>query len=66
MPKLKTVRGVKDRIKVTATGKLMSVRRAGRRHLLGNKPARRKRTLRGPALLSPSDEKHVRPMIPYR
>ena len=51
MPKLKTVKGVKDRIKVTARGKLL-MRRAGRRHLLRGKRAKTKRQHRRPKTLA--------------
>ena len=64
MPKLKTVKGVKERFKVTGTGKLRGFR-AGRRHLLGGKRAKNKRHLRKPMMLSPVDERKVRALIPY-
>lgn len=44
MPKMKTKKAVKARFKVTGTGKLMH-RRRGKRHLLTNKSAKRKRRL---------------------
>ena len=64
MPKMKTVKGVKDRIKVTGTGKLIGFR-AGRRHLLGGKPAKIKRKLRKQQALSRRDERNIRSLIPY-
>lgn len=64
MPKLKTVKGVKDRVKVTATGKLVSFR-AGRRHLLGNKSAKSKRHLRKPKLLFQSEAWKIKALLPY-
>ncbi|MBI4597155.1 MAG: 50S ribosomal protein L35 [Candidatus Omnitrophica bacterium] len=64
MPKLKTVKGVKDRIKVTGTGKLVGFR-PGRRHLLGTRPAKIKRKLRKQRVLSRPDERQVRSLIPY-
>ena len=64
MPKMKTVKGVKKRIKVTGTGKLIGFR-AGRRHLLGTKPAKIKRKLRRSRALSRRDEQQLRPLIPY-
>ena len=42
MPKMKTHKGIKKRIKITGTGKVMRYR-AGRRHLLSAKSAKRKR-----------------------
>ena len=64
MPKLKTVKGVKRRVKVTGTGKLIGYR-AGKRHLLGGKRSKIKRQLRNPLLLSRTDERSVRALIPY-
>ena len=63
--KLKTVKGVKDRIKVTGTGKLIA-HRAGRRHLLGSRRAKVKRQLRRLQVLSPVDARKIRPLIPYQ
>ena len=48
MPKMKTKKSVAKRVKVTGTGKLMRYK-AGRRHLLVRKNAKRRRQLRGPA-----------------
>ena len=64
MPKIKTVKGVRDRVKVTGTGKLVG-RRPGRRHLLGSKRAKLKRHLRNVRVLSRTDERSVRALIPY-
>ena len=64
MPKIKTVKGVRDRVKVTGTGRLIGYR-AGKRHLLGAKRSKIKRQLRGPRLLSRVDERSVRALIPY-
>ena len=64
MPKLKTVKGVKRRVKVTGTGKLIGYR-AGKRHLLGGKRSKIKRQLRTPRLLSRTDEHSVKALIPY-
>ena len=63
--KLKTVKGVKDRIKVTGTGKLIA-HRAGRRHLLGSRRAKTKRQLRRLQVLSPVDARKIRPLLPYQ
>ena len=62
--KLKTVKGVKDRIKVTGTGKLIA-HRAGRRHLLSGRRAKVKRQRRRLQVLSPVDARKIRPLIPY-
>ena len=64
MPKLKTVKGVKGRFKVTGTGKLLGFR-AGRRHLLSGKRAKVKRQLRRPQILSRTDTQKVRTLLPY-
>ncbi len=65
MPKLKTVKSAKDRIKVTGTGKLRSYRRTGRRHLLAGKSAKRMRQLRGDKAISPGEARQIRALIPY-
>lgn len=64
MPKIKTVKGVRDRFKVTGTGRLM-VRKAGRRHLLGSKRSKTKRHMRQARLLSPADERKIKALMPY-
>jgi len=51
MPKQKTHKGLKKRIKVTATGKLKH-KRSGSSHLMSGKNAKRRRRLRKPAVLS--------------
>ena len=65
MPKLKTIKGVKGRIKVTGTGKLIGFR-AGRRHLLAGKRAKIKRHLRRDQVLAPVDARKIRSLIPYQ
>ena len=64
MPKLKTVKSVKGRIKVTGTGKLIGFR-AGRRHLLAGKRAKIKRHLRRPQTLAQVDVRKIRTLLPY-
>jgi len=64
MPKLKTVKGVKGRIKVTGAGRLIGFR-AGRRHLLTGRRAKQKRQLRRQRLVSERDARKLRPLIPY-
>ena len=64
MPKLKTVKGVKERMKVTGTGKLVGYR-SGRRHLLGGKRSKIKRQLRRSTTLSERDARSIRPLVPY-
>jgi large subunit ribosomal protein L35 len=48
MPKMKTHKASRKRVKVTARGKLRR-NRAGARHLLSGKSAKRKRHLKRPA-----------------
>ena len=64
MPKIKTVKGVKERFKLTGRGKLMASR-PGRRHLLGGKRAKMKRHLRRQIVLSDRDDRKIRALIPY-
>ena len=65
MPTLKTVKGVKGRVKITGRGKLLAAR-PGRRHLLGGKRAKIMRHLRRKRLLSPSDTRKVKALVPYQ
>ena len=64
MPKLKTHKGVAKRFKVTGTGKLMYAR-AGRRHLLTGKSARKMRKLRRAAEVAQVEQEKLRRLIPY-
>jgi len=64
MPKLKTHRGAKKRFKVTATGKIKR-RRANKSHLLTGKPSKRTRRLRQATLVSESDFKNIKRLLPY-
>lgn len=51
MPKMKTIKAIKARFKVTGTGKLKRGH-AGKRHLLGDKSSKRKRHLSKPGLVN--------------
>lgn len=64
MPKLKTVKGVKWRLKVTGRGKLVG-RRAGRRHLLAGKRAKNKRHLRRPQVVSATESRTIKTLVSY-
>ena len=64
MPKVKTLKGVKERFKITGTGKI-AVYRSGRRHLLGSKRSKQKRNLRNPIVLAERDAWKVRTLMPY-
>ena len=63
MPKMKTHKGASKRLKKTASGKLKRST-AGRRHLLDCKSTKRKRNMRGGALVSPADKKKLQHLIP--
>ena len=65
MPKLKTVKGVKARFRVTGTGKWLA-RRPGRRHLLAGKRAKIKRQLRRARILAAVDARTIRSLLPYQ
>lgn len=64
MPKLKTMKGVKERFKVTGTGKVVA-HRSGRRHLLSGKRAKQKRHLRSSLVVSERDAWKLRTLMPY-
>jgi len=64
VPKLKTNRGAAKRFKKTGTGKIRA-KRAFARHILTKKAANRKRVLRTPKLIHPSDEKGIKKLLPY-
>lgn len=64
MPKLKTHKGAKTRIKVTGTGKLMRTK-GGKSHLRRRKPSRVKRLYDEMIPLSDSDKKRIKRLLPY-
>ena len=64
MPKLKTKSSVKKRFGVTGSGKIKR-NFAFRSHNLTKRSTTMKRTNRGSTLLSGSDVKIIRPMMPY-
>lgn len=63
--KLKTHRGAAKRFKVTATGKVMQ-RRAGKRHLLTSKSAKRKRALGKLVPVHSGDARIMERLLPYK
>ena len=63
MPKLKTHRGAAKRFKKTGTGKIR-YRHANRNHILTKKSSKRKRGLRGLAVLAKADENAINRMLP--
>ena len=64
MPKLKTKKGVAKRFKLTKGGKLKR-QRAGLGHLLAKKTRKRKRLLRKSSLVSSSEKKVIRMLLPH-
>lgn len=64
MPKLKTHKGAKKRIKITATGKLKRSC-AFKNHILSKKSRERKRKLRQGSFVSSKEAKRVKRLLPY-
>lgn len=64
MPKQKTRKAAAKRFKQTGTGKFRH-NRAGGRHILTKKNAKRKRRLRQDAEISPSENARIRAALPY-
>ncbi len=63
MPKLKTNRGAAKRFRATANG--FKCRASHRNHILTKKPTKRKRQLRRPDHIDPTDVGRVPPLLPY-
>jgi large subunit ribosomal protein L35 len=59
VPKLKTRKGMADRVRVTRNGKLIR-KHAWKSHLLEHKSAKRKRAFRQDELISSADAKQIR------
>jgi len=59
MPKMKTHKGLKKRVKLTATGKVRH-KRANSGHLMSGKSGDRRRGLRKPGVLKAPFEKRIR------
>lgn len=64
MPKLKTHRGAKKRLQVTASGKIKRSKAFGR-HILTKKSAKRKRNLKKSTLVVKSEHKKAKELLPY-
>ncbi len=62
MPKNKTHSGIKKRVKITGSGKLLS-QHGGLRHHLEPKPSRVTRRLTGTKQLSGADAKRVKKLL---
>ena len=59
MPKIKTRKGMADRVRVTRKGKLVRAH-AWKSHLLTAKSPKRKRNFRQPEQIAPADAQAVR------
>ena len=64
MPKLKTKKGAAKRFKITGSGKVKR-HKAGGRHLLTSKTAKRKKSLRKGTLVDATQEDSIKKMLPY-
>jgi len=64
MPKMKNRSGAAKRFRALAGGKWKRTQ-AYRRHILTKKSTKRKRQLRAGALVSGSDKRQVRNLLPY-
>ena len=65
MPKMKTHSGAKKRFELTATGKVKRGHQ-GKSHILSKKTTKRKRRLRTATLVSVTQEKTIKTLIPYK
>ena len=64
MGKLKTNKSVRKRVRFTKSGKIMK-NRAGKRHLLEHKAAKRRRSLRQKDLVTGAFKNQIRRLLPY-
>jgi len=64
MPKLKTSKSVRKRMRITRKGKIKHFR-AGKGHLLTSKTGKRKRFLCKAALVSSAEKKIIEKLLPY-
>jgi large subunit ribosomal protein L35 len=64
MPKMKTKRAAKKRLRKTASGKLKR-NRAWKRHMLEAKSPKRRRHLRRATLVDKVDEPRLKVLVPY-
>ena len=65
MPKMKTKSGAKKRFKFLGNG-LIKRTHSHLRHILTKKTTKQKRNLRGTTIISSTDSKRVRSMMPTR
>ncbi|MGE0492590.1 MAG: 50S ribosomal protein L35 [Vulcanimicrobiota bacterium] len=67
MPKIKTRRALAKRVKITGSGRIKRMREfSGCHHIREKKSPKRTRKFRKPVVISPSDEKRLRLLIPYK
>jgi large subunit ribosomal protein L35 len=64
MPKMKTRRSAAKRYTLTAGGKVR-YKKQGLRHILTKKSSKRKRNLRAPAILSSTETRRAKKLLPY-
>ncbi len=64
MPKLKTNKAAKKRMKITRNKKVMRLK-SKRRHILTDKTANKKRSLRGKAVVSSTETAKCMKLMPY-
>ncbi len=65
MPKMKTRKSAAKRLRVSSNGKV-KYKKMGLRHILTKKSTKRKRNLRKPGVLHPTEEKRVKKLLPYK
>lgn len=63
--KIKSIRGAVKRFKKTGSGKFVH-KQSHRRHILTKKSVKRKRQLRGNAVVAPGDQRAVETMFGFR
>ncbi len=64
MPKLKTHRGAKKRLKVTGSGKILRMK-ANASHILTKKSRKRKRNLKQSTVVVSEEFKRLKSLLPY-
>ncbi|MEN8222584.1 MAG: 50S ribosomal protein L35 [Acidobacteriota bacterium] len=64
MPKLKTHRGAKKRLKVTGSGKILRMK-ANASHILTKKSRKRKRNLKQSTVVVSEEYKRLKALLPY-
>lgn len=64
MPKLKTHKGTKARVKITGRGKVVAMR-TGKRHLNYHKSGKRIRQGRNPLVIAKPEAERLKALLPY-